>query len=115
MDNCGSTSSASYAEKISQSLFYSKKAVQLHGWLDIALCGLMPINIVGNPVFVLNVRHLPIHYSILMNYMDRLTTHVEEKITKILPSKFGLLADGWFALDTHYLAVFATFFANTET
>ncbi len=50
-----------------------------------------------------------------MNYMDRITTHVEKKITKILPSKFELLVDGWSALDTNYLAVFETFTANTET
>ncbi len=50
MDNCVSTSSSSHAGKINQSVFYSKKAVQLHGCLDLILSGLMPFNIVGNPV-----------------------------------------------------------------
>ena len=75
----------------------------------------MPFNVVGNLVFVRNVRHSPIYYSTLMKYMNRLITHVEEEITIILPSKFGLVVDGWSALDIHYLAVFATFPANTET
>ena len=39
--------------------------------------------------------------------MEKLQTCLDEKIKTLLPSKFGLVFDGWTDSNTHYLAVYA--------
>lgn len=39
--------------------------------------------------------------------MDKCVKLLEEDITRILPSKFGLMFDGWSEDGVHYIALFA--------
>ncbi len=48
-----------------------------------------------------------------MKYIDLLTTRVEQNVTAMLPSRFALVFDGWTVGDSHYVALFATFPAET--
>lgn len=51
----------------------------------------------------------------LMKYMVLLTKAVEMKISTTLTDKFALALDGWSAGADHYVALFATFYAdNTD-
>ncbi len=93
-DGGSNVSASSKSNYIPQSLFYSKKPVQVHAWIDIVVMGLMLFNVGSNPVFCRHMKHATICYPSLLKYMERLTTVVEKKITRILPSKFALVVDG---------------------
>lgn len=45
----------------------------------------------------------------IMQYLNKLTTVVENKVTDRLPRKFALICDGCSAGDPHYLYKYATF------
>ena len=51
-----------------------------------------------------------------MRYMGLTTEYVEAELTKVLPSKFALVFDGWTCEEstTHYLAVSASFLGDDE-
>ena len=53
----------------------------------------------------------PISRGSLVNYIEKLTVEVENEIKKVLPSKFGVMLDGWTDNGTsmHYIGVFACF------
>ncbi|KAH9132292.1 hypothetical protein AeRB84_021278 [Aphanomyces euteiches] len=44
----------------------------------------------------------------LLKWMHILTQRFERTVTRILPSKFALVFDGWTTGSTHYVAIFAT-------
>ena len=69
----------------------------------------MPFYSCENPALVRNVKHGSISYKTLLKYMRKLTKRVEEKTRNILTDKFGLVFDGWTAVDVHYVSMFATF------
>ena len=104
-------SDAGYAENssASESLFFNSKTVQMHGWLDLVLNGLLPFCIVDNPVFIRCVKFKPIARNTLSKYMSLLTQRVEQKVSAILPDKFAVIFDGWTANQTHFVGLFATF------
>ncbi len=76
--------------------------------------GLQPFTVVENPVHVQFSRYEPLCYKTLMKYIDLLTTRVEQKVAAMPPSKFAPVFDGWTVGDTHYVALFATFPAETK-
>ena len=53
----------------------------------------------------------PISKQSLLSYMEKITVSVEESIKAELPSKFGIVIDGWsdLATSTHYLAIFGCY------
>ena len=91
------------------SFFYSQRSHQLHCWLDLCINGLLPFSIVNNDVFKRNVRFQAMSINTLQKYIEKLTRVVEKKISKLLPSRFAVIFDGWSAGTTHYVAVFASF------
>lgn len=90
------------------SLFYKKKTVNLYGWLYYIIIGLKPFYSCEDPVTIRFSKFDLISYKTLMEYKKNLTKRVEAKISGLLPNKFSLVFDGWFAGTTHYIAVFAT-------
>ena len=53
----------------------------------------------------------PISKQSLLSYMEKITVSVEKSIKAELPSKFGIVIDGWsvMATSTHYLAIFGCY------
>ena len=97
------------------SIYTHKKTVHLFGWIDLVVNALQPFSIVENPVYRRHVRYEPISTKTLTKYLQLLIEKVEERIKKLLPSKFALVFDGWTTSDTHYMAIFASFpFNNTK-
>jgi len=76
------------------SLFFSKKTVQIRGWIDYVVLGLQLFNVVENNVHRRFAKFDAISLSSLMKYLKLLTIVVEEKIAKCLPSHFALVFDG---------------------
>lgn len=95
-------------------LFFSKKAVQIHAWLELIILSLLPFSILNSDVLKRHIKYKPMTYHTFIKYMSRLTATVEKKIAKLLPNKFALVIDGWSSSGTHYLAVFATFASSNS-
>ena len=51
----------------------------------------------------------PMSVDTFVSYMQKLTSHVEEKVRNILPPKIGLVLDGWSHQSVYYLGIFAVF------
>ena len=94
---------------ITQRFFYRKKSHQVHGWIDVCVNVLLPFKIVTNEVYQRNVRFEPISLNTLQKDVEKLTSLAEQKILKLLPSKYALIFDGWTSTTTHYLAIYASF------
>ncbi len=67
------------------SLFYSKKPLTIHEWLDFVVAGLEPFAVVENQTFIRLSKFDPISYKTLMKYMSMMTRTVETKISSELP------------------------------
>ena len=48
-----------------------------------------------------------------MKYLACLTKVVKKKVARMLPKRYAIALDGWSVGDTHFVAVFATFPADT--
>ena len=77
--------------------------------MEIVILGLRQFSFVEDAVVRRHVNIPHICVNNLKNHTEALVKHVEQKITKIMPSKFCIIFDGWTSGDTHYLGVFATF------
>lgn len=88
---------------------FSTKSIWLNTWLEIVCLRLQPFSIIDDDILLRSVKVEKISMKTLMKYMSKLTKRVENHIARILPSKFAIVLDGWSHLDTHYIAIFATF------
>ena len=69
----------------------------------------LTLNFVEKPNTRKNVHLKAISTKSLKKYMQLLTKALEEKISGLLPNKFGQVFDGWSNGGVHYIATFATF------
>ena len=74
--------------------------------------GNQPFSSVEDPLTRKYVKLDPISVTTLMKYLRRVTLKVEEVIRNSLPSKFGLILDGWSEGSRHYIAIFACYDHN---
>lgn len=90
-------------------VWFSKTTWQVWGWMDLVVKGLLPFSVTENEVYRKHIRYAPISRPTLSKYLSQMTTRVEQKIAKLLPSKFAIVFDGWSAGDTHYIACYASY------
>lgn len=93
---------------------WSLRPVEVHAWIELVVMGLYPFSRFENEYMLKHMRPSKISVNSLMKYLSKLSKVVEERITLQLPSKFSIVFDGWSAVDTHYISVFATFLENNE-
>ena len=74
----------------------------------------LTLNFVKKPNARKNVRLKTISTKSLKKYMQLLTQALEEKISRLLPDKFGQVFDGWSNGGVRYIATFATFDRQPE-
>ncbi len=86
----------------------SKKAVQVHGWLQFVVHCLQPFQVVEDPKFTEHIRYESLTQKPFKKYLEKLTKIVEEKIRNILPDIFAIVFDGWTTSDSHYIAIICT-------
>jgi hypothetical protein len=87
--------------------FFPKKNTNLFGWVQWIVSDLLPFSFCERPMTRKFTRLSPISTESLLQAMNDLTTKVENKIRKRLPSVFAVMFDGWSSGGTHYLSVFA--------
>jgi hypothetical protein len=85
----------------------STKSNNIIDWMDWILEGNLPFEFVSWPSTRRNTKLQPITPKLLKEKMAKLQKCLEEKIRSLLPSKFGLLFDGWTDTNIHYVAVYA--------
>ncbi len=105
---------SSASQNTQDTIFYKKKTIQVHGWLDVIINGLQPFYIVESEVFRRSEKFETLRYKRLSKYRNALTYQSSEaKIRKLLPMKFFIIFDDWSSQTTYYVGVFAAFPYNT--
>ena len=89
----------------------SPRAVNIYGWMDWVVMNGLPFSFVENEYNKKYTSLNPISRPTLMKYLELVEEKVEQKITVLLPEKFGITIDGWSDSSTseHYLALYATY------
>lgn len=95
--------------KCFDALTYPRKTITAHAWLECIIMCLLPFSFCENHTIRRHFRHEGISRRTIMNYLQKLTAKVEEKIKALLPSRFAIVFDGWSVGDTHFVAIYATF------
>ena len=91
----------------------SKKTSNIYGWLEWTIMESREFSFCEKDLVRKYTKLEPLSRASLMKYMNMVTVKVENEITKDLPTKFGLIIDGWSSGTTHYLAVFACYPSNS--
>ena len=101
MENCHHTTSLS-------TFAVSKKAENVFSWVKWVTIKGLPFSFVEDESTRQFSKLEPISKQSLLSYMKKITVSVEESIKAELPSKFGIVIDGWsdMATSTHYFAIF---------
>jgi hypothetical protein len=89
----------------------SKKAVHIMDWITWIVLGNHPFTFVSDPYTRKYSNLSSISVNTLKKYMGKLIRVVEDNISKLLPSIFGISLDGWTdgSINTHFVALFAVF------
>ena len=95
-------------------LFRTTKACKYFGWLDFIINNLLPFSFVERETIRTHVKYESTALSTFMDYMSKLTTHVEQKLAVLLPEKVAIVFDGWSSGSTQYIAVFASFKSSND-
>ncbi len=101
--------SSNLSESKPVSIFYSKRTLQLRGWVDLVIGALLPFSVVESPAYRKHIKHEPISRKSPTRYLEKLTSRVERKIAAQLPFRFAIVFDGWSNGDTHYIACYASY------
>lgn len=100
---------ASSSSQPKMEFFYSNKAKNIFSCIDWIVSENREFQFCEKELVRKYSKLEPISCNSLMKYIDLLVKNVELKIKNSLPSKFGLVLDGWTDKSTHYIAVFAIF------
>jgi hypothetical protein len=82
---------------------------KVFNWMELVIMTNQTFSFVENPLIRRHSRLEPISVDTLMKYIKMVTTAVELKVAEALPTKFGIVIDGWKSGTTHYIAVFASY------
>lgn len=93
---------------------YPTKTLRTHAWVEYIVMTLAPFSAVQCKYTRKNFKYDPVSLNTLHKYMEKLIMVVEKEITDLLPSKFGLVFDGWSSGGTHHVGLFATFPVSNE-
>ena len=105
-----------YREKVLSSnlkltFLASPRAVNIYGWMEWVVMNGLPFSFVENDYNKKYTSLNPISRPTLMKYLELVAEKVEQKITVLLPEKFGIIIDGWSDSSTseYYLALYAIY------
>jgi hypothetical protein len=90
----------------------SDKAKNLYYWMKTVIMSNFPFSYVENSYVREGSRYSPICTDTLMKYLLATEKAVVRKIREMIPTKFGIIFDGWSSGTVHYVAVYAVFPEN---
>jgi len=91
------------------SLFVNRKGNNIFNWMEWVITDNHSFSFVENPLTKKHTKLEPISVDTLMKYIKLVTEAVEKDVATQLPSKFGIIIDGWKEGTTHYIALFASY------
>lgn len=92
-----------------QSLFVNRKGSNVFNWIEWVIMDNHSFSFVEKPLTKKHSKLEPISVDTLMKYIKLVTEAVEKDVASQLPSKFGIIIDGWKEGTTHYIALFASY------
>ena len=92
-----------------QSLFVNRKGNNVFNWIEWVIMDNHSFSFVEKTLTKKHPILEPISVDTLMKYIKLLTEAVEKDVASQLPSKFGIIIDGWKEGTTHYIALFASY------
>lgn len=94
--------------------FVNPKAVLLHQWMDLVVSANLPLSIVENRSLRGIASADSISEDTLSKYLKLVEAQIDKKLKSELPTKFGIVIDGWSEGTTHYFGVFAAYSKNEK-
>lgn len=85
----------------------SFKSQSIFSWIELIVFEYLPFNFVEKERVRKILKIQPISENTLKKYVELLCEAVEQRITNILPQKFGISIDGWTEGSVHYYGLFA--------
>jgi hypothetical protein len=87
----------------------TKKAQNVFSWFQWVIFENREFSFVEKQLTRQNSNLSPISVDTLVYYIEKLVPTVETKIAQELPTKFGLIIDGWSDHSMHYVGLFACY------
>ena len=92
--------------------FIHPKVIFIYSWLDWVVTDNLPISIVEKQTYR-NYSNLEnVSVDTFTKYLKLVESRIDDKLREELPTKFGLIIDGWTEGNTHYFGVFAAYSKN---
>jgi hypothetical protein len=92
---------------------YNSHVRAVYGWLDLVVTTGIPFTAVEDETFRKYMKLENISYKTLVKYLDAVAETVARTLANLLPSKFGVVFDGWGGpMNRHYVAL--TVFADKD-
>ena len=92
-----------------QSLFVNRKGNLIFNWMEWVIMDNHSFSFVEKTLTKKHTNLEPISVDTLTKYIKLVTEAVEKDVASQLPSKFGIIIDGWKEGTTHYIALFASY------
>ena len=87
----------------------TRKANNIYCWIDWIITEAREFSFPDSDLVKKYTNLDPVTGKTLQEYMTKLEREVENSVASSLPTKFGLIIDGWIDGSTHYLGVFAVY------
>lgn len=78
-------------------------------WCEWVVVDRLPLSFVDRRLVRKNAAMTPICEKTLVQYLRGVYAAVQERVVLELPSRFGIVLDGWTSHSRHYVALFAVF------
>ncbi len=90
-------------------------ATNVAAWIELVSACSIPFSFCEDERFLKHSKLHAMSRKTLKRYMRLLGNKVMEKISELLPTKVGIVFDGWTdGASTHYVAFFATFISRVD-
>ena len=96
-----------HESQVAQRPLVSEPAIQVYSWMDWIISDNLPFAFLTKKTTKKYANIKPISIPTFTKYMNRVTKIVEEKISKKLGSKFGVMIDGWDAKAFSIVGIYA--------
>jgi hypothetical protein len=96
------------------SRFFCTKTQSVFGWIDLIVDLNLSFKIVTKKSARKHVKLESISRNTLIKYAEKLCRLTERQITLELPSRFGLIFDGWSEHGTHFVSMFARYLIEVK-
>jgi len=96
-------------EKRTLSFAVPAKVKTMFSWIELMVMKNLPLSLVDDELFRRASCYDSVSSNSLKKYMELLCRKIESEMCSRLPTKFGIIFDGWCEGNDHYVALFACY------